>query len=47
MEEHTGYMKCPKCGVVWKGRWDTGQDVTCPECGSPLEEIPDEELQDR
>lgn len=46
MDKEEGFMKCSGCGMVWKGVWEAGQDVRCPECQSPLEEVEQDELQD-
>ena len=47
MSDTEGFMKCTGCGMVWKGRWDADQEVACPECQSPLEEISEDELEER
>lgn len=46
MTKEEGFMKCTGCGMVWKGTWDVDQEVTCPECGSPLEAVEGEDLRE-
>lgn len=47
MSETEGFMRCIGCGMIWKGRWETDQEVVCPECQSPLEEVDEEDLEEQ
>lgn len=44
MSSGEGYMGCPGCGAVWHGTWENPDDVTCPECGTPLEPVDESDL---
>lgn len=44
MDREEGFMGCPGCGAVWQGTWESADEVPCPECGTPLEAIDENDL---